>query len=594
MPSISMFTSCKPPNITNKINIDSAHVIAVELNSTNSTNSFNTTSPYVNVVSLNFGIARKSSFVDPSKYPDDPNMPELEDIVYSDDEEDVTAEVDLSNLETNIPVSRIPTTRVHKDHHVNQIIGFKDPDYPDKVYKVVKALYGLHQAPRACKELASPKQTDLGKDISNPFMAGSLPITIWIRIDMDPLEFLLVYLVVTSVLVMNKGRHFITAVSYELMLFGLTKDSDVNLMLLVVNPTIYVSCIKQFWATATIKKVNGAVQLRALIDGKKVIVTEDVIRRDLHLDDADGVECSPNEEIFAELARMGYEKPPLKLTFYKAFFSAQWNFLIHSLIYMVRNVDSPRKFLMYQRFLLVVMDNQVKDEEVVTMDVEPWGRIDQEDVNAASKGVNAAEPTIFNDEEYDDKEENIDWNAVPEQIQERHLDNIRKYQSLKKKPGSIAQARKNMIIYLKNMAVYKMENFRGMTYDKVRPIFKREYKKVQTLFKPNKNVEEPKKKRVADETLLQESFKKLKAVEVLGSESTQEIPSNDPKEMSEEDVHNMLKIILIIRVSGITEAYQNFKDMLKGFDREDLVALWNLVKEKFSSAVPSVDKDKAL
>nr|GEV93122.1 hypothetical protein [Tanacetum cinerariifolium] len=175
---------------------------------------------------------------------------------------------------------------------------------------------------------------------------------------------------------------------------------------------------------------------------------------------------------------------------------------------------------------ITLMDVE-KDEEVVTMDVEPQGRIDQEDVNAASKGVNAAEPTIFNDEEsssttkkYDDKEENIDWNVVPEQIQERHLDNIRKYQSLKKKPGSIAQARKNMIIYLKNMVVYKMEHFRGMTYDKVRPIFEREYKKVQTLFNPNKNVEEPKKKRVADETLLQESFKKLKAVEVLGSEST--------------------------------------------------------------------------
>nr|GEW50078.1 hypothetical protein [Tanacetum cinerariifolium] len=92
------------------------------------------------------------------------------------------------------------------------------------------------------------------------------------------------------------------------------------------------------------------------------------------------------------------------------------------------------------------------------------------------------------------------------------------------------------------MARYKMEHFRGMTYDKVRPIFEREYKKVQTSFKPDKDVEELKKKRVAKETLLQESFKKLKAVEVLGSE---EISSNDPKEMTEEDVENMLEIILV-------------------------------------------------
>nr|GEV65765.1 hypothetical protein [Tanacetum cinerariifolium] len=50
----------------------------------------------------------------------------------------------------------------------------------------------------------------------------------------------------------------------------------------------------------------------------------------------------------------------------------------------------------------------------------------------------------------------------------------------------------------------------------------------------------------------------------------------------------------IIRVDGITEAYQSFKDILKGIDREDLVALWRLVKEKFSSTVPNVDKEKAL
>nr|GEZ37208.1 hypothetical protein [Tanacetum cinerariifolium] len=50
-------------------------------------------------------------------------MPALEDIVYSDDEEDVGAEADFSNLETSITVSPIPTTRVHKDHRITQIIG---------------------------------------------------------------------------------------------------------------------------------------------------------------------------------------------------------------------------------------------------------------------------------------------------------------------------------------------------------------------------------------------------------------------------------------------------------------------------------------
>nr|GEZ48706.1 hypothetical protein [Tanacetum cinerariifolium] len=110
-----------------------------------------------------------------------------------------------------------------------------------------------------------------------------------------------------------------------------------------------------------------------------------------------------------------------------------------------------------------------------------------------------------------------------------------------------------------------------------------EYKKVQTLFKPDKDVEEPKKKRVAEETLFQKSFKKLKAVKVSCSNYTQETPSNDPKEMSEEDVQNMLEII---PVSGFKVNALQVK--------QDLVALWNLVKQKFSSVVHIVDKEKAL
>nr|GEW16923.1 putative ribonuclease H-like domain-containing protein [Tanacetum cinerariifolium] len=110
-------------NRTNRVNAASAPVTAVGPNPTNSTNSFNTTSPSDTTVSPNFGITGKYSFVDPSQYPNDPNMPALEYIVYSDDEEDVGAEADFSNLETNISVNPIPTTRVHKDHPVSQIIG---------------------------------------------------------------------------------------------------------------------------------------------------------------------------------------------------------------------------------------------------------------------------------------------------------------------------------------------------------------------------------------------------------------------------------------------------------------------------------------
>nr|GEV39799.1 hypothetical protein [Tanacetum cinerariifolium] len=156
---------------------------------------------------------------------------------------------------------------------------------------------------------------------------------------------------------------------------------------LTVNPTIYVSCIKQFWNTVAIKQSNDATRLQALVDRKKVVITKAAIRDVLSLDDAEGVDCLPNEEIFAELARMGYEKPFIKLTFYKAFFSSQWKFLIYTILQsmsakrtswnefssamataviclstgqkfnfskyifksLVRNVDNSSKFYMYPR-----------------------------------------------------------------------------------------------------------------------------------------------------------------------------------------------------------------------------------------------------
>nr|GFB73499.1 hypothetical protein [Tanacetum cinerariifolium] len=101
---------------------------------------------------------------------------------------------------------------------------------------------------------------------------------------------------------------------------------------LTVNPHIYISCIKQFCNTASVKRSGDVTRLQALVDKKKIVIFKVVIREILQLDDAEGIVCLPNEEIFAGLAQMGYEKPSTKLTFYKAFFSSQWKFLIHTIL----------------------------------------------------------------------------------------------------------------------------------------------------------------------------------------------------------------------------------------------------------------------
>ncbi|GKA00724.1 putative ribonuclease H-like domain-containing protein [Tanacetum coccineum] len=97
----------------------------------NSTNNINTASDgnsinNVNVVSSTVNAdGSEVNVVDPKisiELPNDLNMPELKDIVYSDDDEDVGAEADINNLDTHIPVSPLLTARIHKDHPVEQII----------------------------------------------------------------------------------------------------------------------------------------------------------------------------------------------------------------------------------------------------------------------------------------------------------------------------------------------------------------------------------------------------------------------------------------------------------------------------------------
>ncbi|GKA91507.1 hypothetical protein Tco_0813377 [Tanacetum coccineum] len=78
---------------------------------------------------------------------------------------------------------------------------------------------------------------------------------------------------------------------------------------LTENPTIYVSLIRQFWETATTRRlVNGEIELTTTIDGKVKIVTEASVRRHLQLADSDGISSLPNTEIFEQLSLMGNMK----------------------------------------------------------------------------------------------------------------------------------------------------------------------------------------------------------------------------------------------------------------------------------------------
>ncbi|GJY72365.1 putative ribonuclease H-like domain-containing protein [Tanacetum coccineum] len=279
----------KDANVNSTNNINTA-------NDGNNTNNVNAASSTINVAGIKDYVVLKNIVYGCD---DDSNMPNLEEIVYSDDDEGVGAEADMTNLNTFMPVSPIPTTRLHKDHPLEQIIGdihsapqtsrmtknvtkhgepkkviqalldpswievmkdellqnkkdergimvrkkarlvahgytqeegidydevllqllglkqlglflayalfmnfvvyqmdvksaflygkieeevyvcqppgFEDPEFPDKVYKVEKALYGLHQAPRAWYETLSTYLLD------NGFQRGQIDKTLFIK-----------------------------------------------------------------------------------------------------------------------------------------------------------------------------------------------------------------------------------------------------------------------------------------------------------------------------------------------------------------------------------------------------------------------------
>nr|GFB22992.1 hypothetical protein [Tanacetum cinerariifolium] len=100
----------------------------------------------------------------------DPNKPALEDVsifnFLSDDEDDGTM-ADMNNLDTTI--------QNEEEVYVCQPPGFEDLDFPNRVYKVEKAMYGLHQAPRALYETLSTYLLD------NGFLRGKIDKTLFIK-----------------------------------------------------------------------------------------------------------------------------------------------------------------------------------------------------------------------------------------------------------------------------------------------------------------------------------------------------------------------------------------------------------------------------
>nr|GEX49480.1 ubiquitin fusion degradation protein 1 homolog [Tanacetum cinerariifolium] len=210
---------------------------------------------------------------------------------------------------------------------------------------------------------------------------------------------------------------------------------------------------------------------------------------------------------------------------------------------------------------------------------------------------------------------NIDWDEAIDYVKKKAKEDptVKKYQVLKWKPQTEGQARKNMIVYLKNVAGFKMDYLKGMSYDDIRPIFEAKFNtNVAFLQKTREEIEEEESRALKriNETLAEKAAKRQKLNEEVEElkRHLQIVPNEDDGVYTEATPlarkvpvvdYQIIELnnkpyYKIIRADDTHQLYVSFLSLLRNFDREDLEALWSLVKERFSTTKPKNFSDDFL
>nr|GEU82458.1 copia protein [Tanacetum cinerariifolium] len=686
---------------------------------------------------------------------DDLNMPELEDITYSDDKEDVGAEADFTNLETTITVSSIATTRVHKDHPVTQIIvdlpnekraigtkwvfrnkkdergivvrnkaqlvaeghtqeecidyeevfapvsriesirlflayapfmgfmmyqmdvksaflygtikeelcvcqppGFKDPNYPDNIYKVVKALYGLHQAPRACQDkyvaeiLRKFGLTD-GKSASTPIDTEKPLLKDPNSEDVDVHTYILIIGSLILISWQCKKQTVIATSSTEAeyvatasccvqvlwiqnQLMDYSPDQTVsgkdssnplmadNLPKIVSYLTHHVALIK-----------NWLVQKQMALGVASVVV--------------DDVFAAADEPSIPSPTPTTQPPPPSQDLPSTSQDKIAQTLEITKLKQKVKKLERSNKLKVFKLRRLkkvrtaqrvntsedTIMDDEVvvekdaeieKSTDVQGRQAESQAQIYQIDLEHADKVLSMQddeiEPAELKEEvecaarrrkrvvirdpketatpsiiihskpKSKDKGKGImveEPKPLKKQAQiEQDEAYAREYQALKRKPQTKAQARKNMMIYLRNMAGFKMNYFKGMSYDDIHPIFEKNFNSnVAFLVKTKEQMEEQDSKALkrTSKSQADKARKKQKLDEEVTKlkKHLQIVPSDDDDVYTEATplarkvlvvdyeiyTENNKPYYKIIRADGSSQPFLSFLSLLRNFNRED-------------------------
>nr|GEX98779.1 reverse transcriptase domain-containing protein [Tanacetum cinerariifolium] len=450
------------------------------------------------------------------------------------------------------------------------------------------------------------------------------------------------------------------------------EDVDVHTYRSMIGSLMYLTSSRPAIMFA---KVNDVTRLQALVDKKKVIITEATIQEALRLDDVESIDCLPNEEIFTELSMMGVGKgffrvdthlfegiimaqqaddvadegaasvdvdvvpavvdepsipsptpstqppPPLQdlpstsqvLPTPPPSLIAQppspqqqppppqplhdaeiLMDLLHTLLdtctTLTRrvkhleadnsNIDADEDVTLKDvadivKEVVVEKDAKIEDnadddeidpvklKEVV--EVINTAKLMTEVITAASATITAATTLILTATIIDapNKGKGIMVEEPKPLKKQAQIKQDEAYaRELERKPQTEAQARKNMMIYLRNMAGFKMDYFRGMSYDDIHPIFEKKFNfNMAFLVKTKEQMEEEDNKALKrampndDDDVYTEATPLARKVPIVDYEIYTE--NNKP-------------YYKIIRADGPPHLLLIFLSLLRNFDREDL------------------------
>nr|GEU54948.1 hypothetical protein [Tanacetum cinerariifolium] len=204
----------------------------------------------------------------------------------------------------------------------NQPDGFVDPYHPDKVYRLKKALYGLKQAPRAwddelskfllSKGFTKVKMEILLEPTSNkllPSRTKHIDVRYHFIKEKVKKGIVELFFVGTEYQLGDMFTKALPVERFKYLVRRLEKgehNEDFHSMVdfieasplryaLIVKPTVYVSHIRQFWSTARIETTKEGTKILATVDGIYMTVTESSLRRNLKLQDEEGIRSIPEE-----------------------------------------------------------------------------------------------------------------------------------------------------------------------------------------------------------------------------------------------------------------------------------------------------------